>query len=64
MKKTRIKAGKYLMNGTQLVDSGLRDGMTIITNGGVRIAENDPVVIDQVVRDSGGTRQSPVIPGH
>lgn len=64
VKKTRIKAGKYLMDGTQLVDSGLRDGMTIITNGGVRIAENDPVVIDQLVRDSGASRQSSAIPVH
>lgn len=64
VKKTRIKAGKYLMDGTQLVDSGLRDGMTIITNGGVRIAENDPVVIDQLVRDSGASRQSSASPVH
>jgi len=50
-KKLRIKAGKYLMDGTQLVDSGLTDGMMVITNGGVRIADGDPIVVDEMVRD-------------
>jgi membrane fusion protein (multidrug efflux system) len=50
-KKLRIKAGKYLMDGTQLVDSGLSDGMQVITNGGVRIADNDPIVVDVTVKD-------------
>lgn len=51
VRKLRIKAGKYLMDGTQLVDSGLQDGMRVITNGGVRIADGDPVVVDQTVSD-------------
>ena len=50
-KKLRIKAGKYLMDGTQLVDSGLTDGMMVITNGGVRIADGDPIVVDEMVKD-------------
>lgn len=50
-RKLRIKAGKYLMDGTQLVESGLTDGMQVITNGGVRIADNDPVAIDATVKD-------------
>jgi len=50
-RKTRIKAGKYLMDGTQLVDSGLSDGMIVITNGGVRIADNDPIAIDELKND-------------
>ncbi len=49
--KVRIKAGKYLMDGTQLVDSGLTDGMNVITNGGVRIADGDPVTVDKTVKD-------------
>ena len=55
VKKLRIKAGKWLMDGTQLVDSGLRDGMRVITNGGVRIADGDPVVVDEVTKDKGGS---------
>ncbi|MFM8445175.1 MAG: efflux RND transporter periplasmic adaptor subunit [Methylococcus sp.] len=51
VRKLRIKAGKYLMDGTQLVDSGLTDGMLVITNGGVRIANGDPIVVDEVVKD-------------
>ena len=54
VKKLRIKAGKWLMDGTQLVDSGLRDGMRVITNGGVRIADGDSVVVDEVTKDKGG----------
>jgi membrane fusion protein (multidrug efflux system) len=50
-KKLRIKAGKYLQDGTQLVDSGLTDGMLVITNGGVRIADGDPIVVDEMVKD-------------
>jgi membrane fusion protein, multidrug efflux system len=50
-RKLRIKAGKYLMDGTQLVDSGLIDGMMVITNGGVRIADNDPITVDQLTKD-------------
>lgn len=50
-KKLRIKAGKYLQDGTQLVDSGLTDGMMVITNGGVRIADGDPIVVDEMVKD-------------
>ncbi|MFO1417994.1 MAG: efflux RND transporter periplasmic adaptor subunit [Methylotetracoccus sp.] len=52
-RKTRIEAGKYLVDGTQFVDSGLRDGMIVITNGGVRIADNDPVAVDELVKDDG-----------
>ena len=50
-KKHRINAGKYLMDGTQLVDDGLKDGMDVITNGGVRIADGDEVNIDKTVVD-------------
>ncbi len=50
-RKLRIKAGKYLLNGTQLVDSGLTDGMKIITNGGVRIADGDAVAVDETVKE-------------
>ena len=39
------------MDGTQLVDSGLTDGMSVITNGGVRIADGDPVTVDKTVKD-------------
>ena len=51
-KKQRIKAGKYLLDGTQLVDSGLSDGMRVITNGGVRIANDEPVIVDDTVKDT------------
>lgn len=50
-RKVRIVAGKYLADGTQLVDSGLSDGMQVITNGGVRIANGDPVTVDAISRD-------------
>lgn len=50
-RKHRIKAGKWLADGTQLVDAGLQDGMTVITNGGVRIAEGDPVAVDELKSD-------------
>lgn len=50
-KKVRIKAGKMLLDGTQLVDSGLSDGMQVITNGGVQVVENDNVAIDELVKD-------------
>jgi membrane fusion protein (multidrug efflux system) len=50
-RKHRIKAGKYLMDGTQLVDSGLSDGMVVITNGGVRIADGDPIAMDELKND-------------
>ncbi len=62
VRKHRIKAGKYLLDGTQVVDDGLTDGMTVITNGGVRIADGDAVVIDDVVTDTPMIRQlSPVL---
>ena len=51
-KKWRVKAGKYLLDGTQLVDSGLRNGMSVITNGGVRIADGDPVIVDRTSRET------------
>lgn len=47
VKKLRIKAGKYLMDGTQLVDAGLTDDIRVITNGGVRIAEGQQVLVDE-----------------
>lgn len=47
VKKRRIKAGKYLMDGTQLVDAGLTDDIRVITNGGVRIAEGQQVLVDE-----------------
>ncbi|MEY2699641.1 MAG: hypothetical protein RIQ52_396 [Pseudomonadota bacterium] len=50
VKKLRIKAGKYLMDGTQLVDSGLTDGLRVITNGGVRIAEGQSVLVDETAQ--------------
>lgn len=50
-RKHRIKAGKYLVDGTQLVDSGLSDGMVVITNGGVRIADGDPIAVDELRND-------------
>lgn len=50
-RKHRIKAGKYLMDGTQLVDSGLSDGMVVVTNGGVRIADGDPIAVDELRSD-------------
>lgn len=55
-RKLRIEAGKYLMDGTQLVDSGLTDGMVVITNGGVRIAEGDPIAVDELKRDPAPSR--------
>jgi membrane fusion protein (multidrug efflux system) len=58
-RKTRIKAGKYLMDGTQLVDTGLNDGMIVITNGGVRIADNDPIAIDELKKDRETSAPSP-----
>lgn len=58
-RKTRIKAGKYLMDGTQLVDSGLSDGMSVISNGGVRIEHGDPVIVDETYKDGDG-RAAPV----
>lgn len=51
VKKHRIKAGKWRLDGTQLVDSGLSNGMRVITNGGVRIADGDTVKVDQVISD-------------
>jgi membrane fusion protein (multidrug efflux system) len=51
VRKHRIKAGKWRLDGTQLVDSGLSDGMRVITNGGVRITDGDTVKVDQVVSD-------------
>jgi membrane fusion protein (multidrug efflux system) len=50
--KHRIKAGKYMADGTQIVEAGLTDGMHVVTNGGVRVTDNDPVTIDQVVKDA------------
>jgi multidrug efflux pump subunit AcrA (membrane-fusion protein) len=50
--KKRIVPGKYLLDGTQLVDSGLSDGMSVITNGGVRVANGDPVIVDATVKDT------------
>ena len=50
--KHRIKAGKYLADGTQIVEAGLTDGMHVVTNGGVRVTDNDPVTVDQVVKDA------------
>lgn len=50
-RKHRVTAGKYLADGTQLVDTGLQDGMIVITNGGVRIADGDPIVVDELKSD-------------
>lgn len=58
-RKLRIKAGKYLLDGTQLVDSGLSDGMVVITNGGVRIADGDPVAVDELKNDRDSNPPSP-----
>jgi len=63
-KKLRIKAGKYLMDGTQLVDSGLTDGMMVITNGGVRIADGDPIVVDEMVKDLAMNAAPPIPSAH
>ena len=52
VKKHPIKAGKYLLDGTQLVDDGLADGLHVITNGGVRVTDGDPVTIDEVIKDT------------
>jgi membrane fusion protein (multidrug efflux system) len=61
-RKRRIKAGKYLMDGTQLVDSGLSDGTMVITNGGVRIADNDPIAIDELKNDRDKSAPNPAAP--
>lgn len=53
VKKQRIDPGKYLLDGTQLVDAGLSPGMKVITNGGVRIEENEKVVVEEIARQTG-----------
>ena len=53
-KKQRVVPGKYLLDGTQLVDSGLSPGLKVITNGGVRIEENQTVVLEQLKKDGAG----------
>ena len=50
--KQRIKAGKYLLDGTQIVDEGLEDGMQVITNGGVRIETGQQVALETLTRDN------------
>ena len=50
--KQRIKAGKYLLDGTQIVDEGLEDGMQVITNGGVRIEAGQQVALETLTRDN------------
>ena len=51
VKKQRITAGKYLLDGTQLVDDGLSSGMKVVVNGGVRIQEGDQIVVDTLTQD-------------
>ena len=62
VKKQRINPGKYLLDGTQLVDAGLSPGMKVITNGGVRIEEGEQVVLDEMSQQD--TAQSEVTPQH
>ena len=58
--KHRIKAGKYLLDGTQIVDEGLEDGMQVITNGGVRVENGQQVTLETLTRD--GDLMKDVVP--
>lgn len=46
VRKQRVTPGKYLLDGTQLVDEGLSPGLQVVTNGGVRIEEGQQIVVD------------------
>lgn len=52
VRKHRVKAGKWLMDGTQLIDQGLRPGDQLITNGGVRIDDGQAVIVDERTPDA------------
>lgn len=54
VRKHRVDPGNYLLDGTQLIDSGLEAGTKVITNGGVRIEEGQKVVLDELKKDSQG----------
>jgi len=54
VKKQRVNPGKYLLDGTQLVDEGLSPGMKVVTNGGVRIEEGQQVITDELKHDQDG----------
>ena len=54
VRRQRVKPGKYLLDGTQLVDEGLQAGMKVVTNGGVRIEENQKVVLEELRKDGEG----------
>jgi len=58
--KHRIKAGKYLLDGTQIVDEGLEDGMQVITNGGGRVENGQQVTLETLTRD--GDLMKDVVP--
>ena len=51
VKKQKVTPGKYLLDGTQLVDAGLESGMKVVTNGGVRIEAGEQVILDDLTRD-------------
>lgn len=60
VKKQKVTPGKYLLDGTQLVNEGLAPGMRVVINGGVRIEAGEQVVLDELTHDQ--TEQKELAP--
>jgi len=63
IKKQKVIPGKYLLDGTQLVDAGLTAGMKVVTNGGVRIESGEQVVLDELKHDDTTQKELAPQPG-